>query len=415
MKKHHKQIEFFHGPQRFKFALAGRRGGKTWAIVQDILYTLHSAPAKSKIYYVGPTNPHAKEIIWEPLEEALRANRWKYKSRVSQGRFLLPRKRQIYIMGAENIDRIRGKAAIKIYLDEIAFYKRSLSEVKKAVNPTLTDYKGGLWATTTPNGKGTEAYDMYLECLDNPEWGVFSWKTIDNPYIDPEEIERQKRELDEKSFKQEYEAEWMSFEGLAYYNFDENTHIKVQPPLDFHEPIHMCLDFNVNPTTILLSQKDGDMLRYKKEYSFNDSSTIITTKAFCEDFKEHAKHIKIKIRGDASGKNRSSNTGKSDYHYIFELLDEYGFDYKYEVKASNPPVVDRVNVVNGWLQPLVGPHRVEIDPSCKELIRDLSSQERIGRLLSDKNNLGHKADACGYDIFYEHLLTRKKRTQTREI
>lgn len=410
--RHEKQIEFFHAPQRFKFALAGRRGGKTFAIVQDILKTMFTAPRRSKIYYVGPTNPHAKEIIWDDLDEALRRNKWNFKSRVSQGRFILPRRRQIFIMGAENIDRIRGKAAIKIYLDEIAFYKRPLSEVWKAVTPTLMDFKGELWATTTPNGKGTEAYDKYLECLEKPDWGVFNWKTIDNPFIDPSEIENAKREMDEKSFMQEYEAAWMSFEGLAYYSFDENLHIKKQPEIDPQIPLHLCFDFNVDPTTILLSQKEDGMLRYKKEYSNKDSSTIITTKAFCEDFKEQAKHIKILIRGDASGKSRSSNTGKSDYFYVFELLKNYGFTYEYQVKASNPPIVDRINAVNGWLKPLKGPHRVEIDPSCKDLIRDLSSQERIGRMLSDKNNLGHKADALGYDVFYEQLLSRQGRSSS---
>ena len=58
---------------------------------------------------------------------------------------------------------------------------------------------------------------------------------------------------------------------------------------------------------------------------------------------------------------------------------------------------------------------IEIDPKCKALIRDMSSQELKGRHPSDKNNLGHKADALGYDIFYEHKLGRRRPSRTLEL
>lgn len=415
MQKHTKQIEFFNHPARFKFALAGRRGGKTHAIVESICHRMFSAPPKANIYYVGPSNPHAKEIIWDPLKSRLHELGWHFRDLVSQGLFRLSRGRKIYIMGAENIDRIRGKSAVQIYLDELAFYKRPLSDVKKAIRPTLSDFGGGCWATTTPNGKGTEAYDFYLEVKGLDEWQTFHWRTIDNPYIPKEEIEAAKHELDERSFRQEYEASWESFEGLAYYNFDENLHVKRQPPIDFGKPLHICLDFNVNPTTLLVSQEDRGMLRYKKEYSFANSSTLETIQAFCEDFKEHSSSAKLHIRGDASGRNRGSNTGRSDYHYIFEMLEKYQMSYLFQVLPSNPPVVDRVNHVNGWLKPVSGKHRIEIDPCCEELIRDLSSQERRGRLLSDKNNRGHKADALGYDVFFEYKNSQRGRSSTKII
>ena len=137
--------------------------------------------------------------------------------------------------------------------------------------------------------------------------------------------------------------------------------------------------------------------------------------AFCNDFKNKAEYIKIKIRGDASGKSRSSTTGKSDYHYVKEILELHGFNYVLELLPKNPPIVDRVKHVNGWLKPVAGNHRIEIDPSCKELIRDLSSQELNGRHPSDKNNLGHKADALGYDVYYEQKIGTRTRSRTLEL
>lgn len=400
--KHNKQIAAFKDSARFKFILAGRRGGKTHLIVEDMVKTAHDMPRGAEIIYIGPSNQQAKEIIWEPLEERLYELGWSYNDFISKSRFELSRGRKIYVLGAEKIRRVRGHKLAKVYFDELAFFETDLGIVWKAVRPALSDLKGGAIASTTPNGKGTQAYDFYLEAIKNENWKYFHWSTFDNPYIDPEEIETAKRELDEKAFNQEYLATWEAFEGLAYYNFAENTHIKKQPEINFDLPVHLCFDFNVNPTSLLLSQRRGDMLAYVREYSFKNSSTEETVRAFCDDYGADANNMRLKIRGDATGKSRSSTTGKSDYFYVEEILAHHGFQFQREVSSKNPPIIDRLKVVNGWLRPISGPPRVEIDPLCSGLIRDLSSQELNGRLPSDANNLGHKADAMGYDIYWQH-------------
>lgn len=410
--RHQVQIDAFNDDSRFKFILAGRRGGKTFLIVEDILKTINQLPPYGELIYIGPSLIQAKELIWEPLDRRMRQLKWNYSPYISKSRFELSRHRKIYILGAEKIRRVRGHKYYKAYLDEIAFFSTPISEVWMAIRPALSDARGGAIVSTTPNGKGTDAYDFYLSTLNIPGWKYFHWRTLDNPFLDPVEIENAKKELDEKSFKQEYEAEWQSFEGLAYYNFDENVHIVKQPEITAELPLHLCFDFNVNPTTLLLSQPHEGMLRYKKEYSFKNSSTESTVEAFCLDFLNKREHLKLNIRGDATGSSRSANTGRSDYYYVQQILTKYGFRYNYEVASSNPPIVDRLKTVNGWLKPVVGSHRVEIDPSCKELIRDLSSQALDGRKPSDSNNLGHKADAFGYDIYYENLLHRKVKQAT---
>jgi len=404
IRKHKKQIEAFNSPSRFKFILAGRRGGKTFLITEDIVKEIHNAPDCAEIFYIGPTNQQSKEIIWEPLEDRLYKTGWEYQPMISKQRFELSRRRKIYVIGAEKIRRIRGHKVMKAYLDELAFFDTDLGMVWKAVRPALSDLKGGAIASTTPNGKGTQAYDFYLASLDQPSWQYFHWSTYDNPYIDESEREDAKCELDEKSFNQEYMATWESFEGLAYYNFQEDLHIKKQPPIDFDKPVHLNFDFNVNPTTLLLSQKDGNMLRYKQEYSLRHSSTEKTVQAFCEDFKDHAGHMMLNIRGDSTGKARSANTGKSDYHYVEEVLEANRFTFTRQIRSKNPPIIDRVKTFNGWLKPVRGGHRIEIDPSCRDLLRDLGGQELDGRTPSASNNLGHKADAAGYDIFFESRM-----------
>lgn len=410
-RKHLHQIHCFRDPSRFKAILAGRRGGKTHLMREEICKKVDSCPRGGDIFYIGPTNQMAIDLIWETLLERLDQLKWKHQAKISRQCIEFSRGRKVYVTGAEKIRRVRGHKIWHALLDEVAFYSRDVWEVWRAIRPALSDLRGGATIGTTPNGKGTSAYDFYMAAKRTPGWKYFYWRTRDNPFISRDEIEDAKRELDEKSFNQEYEATWESFVGLAYYNYNESIHLKPQPPIITNVPLHLVFDFNVNPTTLLLSQFDGEMQRYKKEYSFPNSSTEDTIQAFCEDFKSQVGALHIKIRGDSAGKNRSSNTGYSDYHYVEQTLEQYGFNFDREVLPKNPAIVDRVRTYNGWLKPALGAHRVEIDPQCVELHRDLSEQELKGRHPSDKNNRGHKADASGYDIYYQNIINKDRTGQ----
>lgn len=406
---HEKQKQAFSDESRFKFVLAGRRGGKTRMVREDIVQSVWECPPGGEIFYIGPTNQQAYELIWDQLEERFdQVPKLKFKPMISKRRFELPGGRLVYVIGAEKIRRIRGHAVYKAFLDELAFFDADLSAVWKAVRPALSDLRGKAVITTTPNGKGTPAYDFYLATLDKPDWKYFYWRTLDNPYILKDEVEAAKAEMDERSFRQEYEAAWESFEGLAYYNFDENVHLKECKKFDWSYPLAITLDFNVNPTTLVVAQIVNGHVFFRKEYSLKNSSTEMTMKNFCHDFKERAGKSVIQIMGDSTGNNRTSKTGLSDYHYVKEALSAEGFHYQMCVPATNPPVIARVSHMNSWLKNYFGESRITIDPSCKDLIRDLSSQELEGRYPSDKNNLGHKADAASYYVYWQHLITNRK-------
>lgn len=413
--KHETQNRAIREQSRFNFWLAGRRGGKTTGIRRDMTRSLRVMPNSSGLLYLGPSNQMAKELMWNELEENLYKKGWRFRSRISDQRFEFSRGRFIQILGAEKIRRVRGQKYFKVYPDEVAFYTVSLKEVWRALRPTLSDFQGGAIFSTTPNGKGTEAYDFYLDILNKPNWKFFHWKTLDNPYISRDEIESARRELDEKSFKQEYEAGWEAFEGLAYYCFEENLHIKQCSEFDFSVPIGMTLDFNVNPTSLLLAQKIQNHVFFRKEYSLKNSSTEKTIINFCEDFKTHKDKIHLMVHGDATGSSRKSATGRSDYYYLEEVLKHYGFSYQMKVPAVNPPIIDRVASANAWLKNVKGESRITIDPSCTDLIRDLSSQPLEGRFPSDKGNLGHKADAFGYYIYYQQTTGQARPTRSVEI
>lgn len=317
------------------------------------------------------------------------------------------------MIGAEKIRKIRGHSVFFAALDEVAYYDTPLEYVWKAVRPALTDLKGRTMVTTTPNGAGTDAYDFYLNILKHPEdWAYSSWGSSENPHIDKQEIELAKRELDEKAFRQEYEAHWESFEGLAYYNFDARLHISPCKEIDISLPIDIALDFNVNPTTLLVTQFVAGKIYIRHEYCLKNSSTIATIKQFCLDHVYLKNDISLRIYGDAAGHGRASTTGHSDYFYIRQALDAEGFRYTMCVPGANPSIVDRVQHLNSWLKNYHGETRIQMDPSCSESIRDLSSQQLEGRHPSDKNNLGHRADAIGYLVAFMQMQTGRRKQGT---
>lgn len=417
MIKHLKQIEVLDDPARFKYIVAGRRGGKTAMIIEDIVETLYKAPDGANIFYIGPTLMMAKDLIFEEMMNRLDELKWKYWDYVSKGLINLTRKRKFYVIGGEKIRRIRGKKVYKVYLDELAFFDSDLGEVWRAVRPTLSDLRGKAVLCTTPDGKGTQAYDLYLDAqkkLDDG-WKTFHWRTIDNPFIDKDEIEAARRELDPISFNQEYNATWESFGSMAYYSFKHENNVSDSLNFDLTFPVDMMLDFNVNPTTLLLGQIIDQKIYIRREYSLKNSSTIETIKRFISDWETLKDQVYFRIFGDSAGNNRSSNTGFSDYFYIKEMLKDAGFRFDVCVKASNPAIIDRVSHVNAWLCNAKDEHRIIIDPGCSELIRDLSSQECIGRIPTDKNNLGHKADALGYYVDWMQTIGVRKKQGTIQL
>jgi len=319
------------------------------------------------------------------------------------------------VIGAEKIGRIRGHGCSLVAMDELAYFETALDKVWRAVRPTLTDFGGRVIASTTPDGKGSQAYDFWLEAIKKKNWDVRHWTSLDNPFFNPEEWEEAKDDLDQKSFNQEHEATWESFEGLAYYRFKETAHIKECAAFNKLYPIDLCFDFNVNPTTILVAQNIGGTRHFRREYSEPHSSTEETVPLMCEDFKELAKSCRFRIFGDASGKSKHSTTGKSDYYYVEEALDLYGFSHERKLLASNPPIVDRVKYMNGALMNARGISSVQIDPSCTNLIKDFGAQGLKGRDPDDKNNLGHRADAGGYYNYYLWKMSQRQPSRTIQL
>jgi hypothetical protein len=153
----------------------------------------------------------------------------------------------------------------------------------------------------------------------------------------------------------------------------------------------------------VLLQKVNGVMHVLDEIVIRRATTKDACAEFLKRFPDH--RAGVQVFGDASG-SAQQTTGLSD----FDLVREYFMTHskvpvKYRVPNSNPPVRDRVNLVNRMFQSADGRISVFVDPKCKELIKDLEQVTyKADSMVIDKDRdraRTHVSDALGYALWQE--------------
>lgn len=241
--------------------------------------------------------------------------------------------------------------------------------------------------------------------------GVFGASIYDNPGIARDEIKRLEAIYPEGSLSRRIrlEGEWLpGISGArAYAAFDRQLHVREQPSLSSRRPLIWTWDFNVSPMCSLVGQFDGNIYRVKREMVLEEGSIPDMCEMFYANFPNH--EAEIWVYGDASGKKRTGQTGKTDYFLVLNHMKSYGVPVRLRVPEDNPMVPDRINAVNRIMRDEDGQIRLQIDPSCHELIADLEGvlRDHKGGIMKTYNrkdpyfNRTHTSDALGYWLAHE--------------
>lgn len=397
------QIDIINDPARFKVIVAGRRWGKTHLSLFDLLINNRDGAlrkANAKNWFVAPTYRQAKNIAWQILKDIVyeypKLIRKKNESELS---IEFVNNSVIELKGADNEDSLRGVGLNKVNPDEFAFMKKEAwTEV---LRPALTDKKGSAMFIGTPDGFNY-FHDLYVKGLGSED-GFKSWffKSIDSPFIDPLEIENARNELDERTFRQEYEASFEAAAGRVYYAFDRMFNLTEQG-YQKEIPIKLCLDFNVNPMVWEVMQTIQGVDFVVDEIYMQNTNTELMAKKVGDIY---GYGTFFEVYGDYSGTFRSTKSFTTDYQILKEILPNISVKVK-----PNPPVIDRVNAVNSRLCNAKGDRRLFINKKCKELIKDLEQVIWLeNKREIDKTNIErtHSSDALGYYIEYEYSLKGK--------
>lgn len=219
LKPHPKQIEIIQSPARFKVVRAGRRSGKSTNQIEDMCFIAVSKKNRN-IFYIAPTQKQARSIIWEALKARLgnigdpNESRLEMKVNTADGGFST-----IYISGWENRENFRGMSADYIVFDELDTMRDFFMGWQEIFRPALTDRLGGATFIGTPKKENPNLRRLEKIAEIDIDFASFHFTTADNPYIDRDEIEKAKNELDYDTYKQEYLAEYVDNQG-ALFGYD---------------------------------------------------------------------------------------------------------------------------------------------------------------------------------------------------
>lgn len=381
---------------RFRVAICGRRFGKTHLALREL--ARFATVPNSEIFYVAPTIQQARQILWKKLKNKLQSINWVKSTNETRMSISLYNGSTITLKGAEASDSLRGVGLNFIVLDEFADYKDK-SVWYEVLRPTLADTNGHSLFIGTPKGKGNWAHDIYNMHLSNPDWQSFQYTTIQGGNVSKEEIEAARRDLDERTFRQEFEATFESYEGSIYYAFDRKANVFTLKDNECNNiTLHVGMDFNVNPMSAVVCKVDGDVVKVIDEIRIFGSNTD----EMCKEIRNRYPTEKIIVYPDPAGsQNKSSAGGKTDH----TILSNAGFIVKSPRKHT--PVRDRINAVNSRLCAVNGTRHLFISDRCKHTIECLERQVyKEGTSIPDKGVYDHMNDALGYLIDFLYPIRK---------
>lgn len=125
-------------------------------------------------------------------------------------------KSTIYIGGWENRENYRGMRFHHIVFDELDTYRDFFISWHEIFRPALTDTQGTADFIGTPKADSRNLLRLEKVAEDDLDYKAFHFTSYDNPHVLDSEIDKAKAELDPKTFRQEYLAEYIEDAGALF-------------------------------------------------------------------------------------------------------------------------------------------------------------------------------------------------------
>ncbi len=382
------QYQISSSNKRFRVLVSGRRFGKTYLCITEMMK--YASRVKQNIWYVAPTFKMAREIAWAKLKDMLHQFNWI--ENVNESNLQITIKKtgsKISLKGCENYDALRGVGIDFLILDEFAdIDEKAWTEVLRA---SIADTQGDVLMCGSPKGYGNWSYRMYLKGKEEEEWDSFQFTTLQGGMVPKEELEQAKQDVDIRTYRQEFEGTFENYAGAVYYNFHPVDNVK-QNNIDWSKPLHIGLDFNVDPMSASVAQIEKDIIHFKDEIVIYSSNTDEMVE---EIRNRYGSKQKIFCYPDPACRQRKTSAGgRTD----LTILQNAGFNVKCKLKHS--PIRDRINAVNSRLKSATGKRHIFVNPSCKIIVRGLQRQiyKENTNIPDKEEGFDHMNDSIGYLI-----------------
>ena len=200
-------LDYIRRTQRWACLVVHRRGGKTYACIQDLIarsltHTRTGPPLRYA--YLAPTRDQAKDIAWGYLK--------RFTSRIpgvrvneAELKVMLPNAAEIRLYSGDSYERLRGLYLDGVVIDEPADIDPSAWHA--VIRPCLSDYEG--WATFigTPKGRN-HFWRLWKEALQQTAWFTLILRSSESGIIKAEELASIKAGTPEHLFRQEMECDF---------------------------------------------------------------------------------------------------------------------------------------------------------------------------------------------------------------
>lgn len=392
---------------RFRIPSCGRRFGKSQAAGHEMTHNLFIP--ETMWWIVGPTYRLGEKefrVVWNDLKKLKLLDKCSTKTyNVNQGqmRIVTPMGSILEVVSAEKQDTLVGEGLDGVIMSEAA--KHKMSTWQMYIEPALSDKRGSAMFPSTPQGfnwyKGLYDMGQHTDFPDYESWRFPTWMNAamyPGGYNDPELV-RIRGTVSKQYWDQEYAAEFTTFEGQIYPEWDDRVNVKPHTynpewpnywtfDFGFSDPF-CCYDIQVDP---------DDNVYVWREYQVSHLPTW-----------QHA-HIL---------KNREN---PNNFHVNMMYADPAGADsiatlelVLGKVFAERVSWSEGIEAVRRWIKPVEGKTKFIVDPSCIHLIRQLPQlkhketkeghNERIGQHDYDD----HGPDAIRY-FFSQHFVLGRNMT-----
>lgn len=396
---HAKQLEVWKSNARFRVLVAGRRWGKTWMAITDLIISALSNP-KAYYFYVAPSYRQAKHIAWRTLKDFM-PSEVDCNYNESELSCELPNGSRIELKGADNEDSLLGVGLDGMVIDEFATLYNNWQVWHTVLRPMLSDKKGWVLFIGTPRGKDA-LWELYMKGQRGEDnYQSWQFKTIDNPFIDVKEVEEARTTMPERYFRQEYEASFEDYTGLIWPEFNSKTHVIAPHYIDKQYVRIGAIDTAVSGITGVLKayiDEDGVITIYE-EYYERDKRVGEVAEAVREE------DVQWFIDPSSASKNILKD-GK-----LYNLYNEYTDNGIYARPAEN----DVAAGINRTAEHFKS-GKIRIFSTCKNLIWELSryhyaeSRETIkGEIKAEPYKKDdHLCDALRYIVMGRHITSISK-------
>jgi hypothetical protein len=369
---------------RFVCAAVSRRQGKTY--IANIIGQLVSLVPGSNILIMSP-NYALSQISFDLQRNLIKHFDLEVAKDNAKDKVIELTNGSTVRMGSVNqVDSCVGRSYDLIIFDEAA-----LADGKDAFNvalrPTLDKDNSKAIFISTPRGRNNWFAEFFDRGFNDefPEWCSIRATYKDNPRMSELDIQEAKKSMSDAEFKQEYEADFNTYEGQIW-DFNHEECIVNNEELDTRRmDVFAGLDVGYrDPTAFVVIAYDWDEEKYYVLDEYLDAEK--TTE-------QHAAVIR-----------EMSDKWDIDYIYIDSAAQQTRFDFaqNYDITTVNAKksVLDGIAQVAG----IVDNDNLLVDQRCDEVLSCLDQYQwdpnpNLAKEKPKHNRASHMADALRYALY----------------